>query len=395
MIWHTTEGAEATDTVAEGLTTGAGTDIMMCKVSETYDLSTQVNKMGLVSIHTPDMKLFAKHWGGAMQNHKLFKFVSCDVSMACASMLPADPLQIGMTAGDIAPQDMFNPILYKAVSNDSYNNLVNYMMGKYTMLGSNVAGTVKKNSVTADNSTTFLDVGDKNIDQFEMYYGLLSNTSGWKKAMPQAGLQMNGLYPIVYSLVANLGNGAAGLYSNGTANGTPSSNVNYLLADEGEGVYDSAVGNGTSLGAWFRGPSMRMPAIPTKIVVDDRNVGTANQATGPAVQMMNEPFSDIGDDVNNNINPVGIPYIPPCYVAVIVLPPAKLNKLYYRLKVTWTIELIGPESLCDVVNWTAMAKMGSMSYGTDYVAQSSGASAKTAMVDTTDVAIQKVMEGSG
>ena len=76
--------------------------MVFVKVSETYDLSTKIGKMGIVGIHTPDSDLITRHYGGFIQNMKFAKFVKCDVAMACASMLPADPLQIGMEAGSIA-----------------------------------------------------------------------------------------------------------------------------------------------------------------------------------------------------------------------------------------------------------------------------------------------------
>lgn len=366
---------------------------MFCTVSETYDLSTQVNKMGLLAIHTPDLKLFAKHWGGAMMNHKKFRFVKCDLTMACASMLPADPLQIGVEAGDLAPQDMFNPILYKAVSNDSYNNLLNYLQLKYTSYGTTLpSGSIRENSVLADNSPDFKDATVA-IDQFDMYYGLLSNTSGWKKAMPQAGLQMRGLYPIVYSMVSNVGN-VSGIYPNRTDSGIITSDVDSISADENEAVIQSSTNAGITAVGVFRGPSMRMPSMPTKILYDDRgSTPAALTTTGSVVVRYSEPTYPNGGDVNDNVLPLGIPYIPPCYVGVIVLPPAKLNKLYYRLKVSWTIELIEPESLADVTNWSGLASIGDMSYGTDYVAQSKATPVKTAMVDGDGASIQKVMEG--
>lgn len=363
---------------------------MFCKVSETYDLSTQLNKMGLLAIHTPDLKLFAKHWGGAMLNHKKFRFVKCDVAMACASMLPADPLQIGVEAGDLAPQDMFNPILYKAVSNDSYNNLLNYLMIKYNIFNPNVpAGSVGKNSLVADNDTVFKENAAKptEVSQWDMYYGLLSNTAGWKKAMPQAGLEMRGLYPIVYSLVSNLGNGQ-GIYSSGTDNSDVTVSGSGMLANEWQ-IGRTGQSAGTTVGAQFRGPSMRMPPLPTKYLYDD----TSGKVVGSVVMKYSPPVKYNSDDVNDYYMPLGIPYIPPCYVGVIILPPAKLNKLYYRLKVTWTIELIEPESITSVTSWSDLASIGSQSYGTDYVAQSKATPARTAMVDTDGAEIEKVMEG--
>lgn len=362
---------------------------MLCKVSETYDLSTQLNKMGLLAIHTPDLKLFAKHWGGAMMNHKKFRFVGCDVSMACASMLPADPLQIGVEAGDLAPQDMFNPILYKAVSNDSYNNLVNYLTLKYTTYGTTLpAGSVRENSVLADNASNFEDDPGVSVNQWDMYYGLLSNTSGWRKAMPQAGLEMNGLYPIVYSMVSNIGN-SSGIFGGGNDNSVVHTSTDSMATNE-ELVVRSSMGAGSTVAGIFRGPSMRMPPMPTKALFD----GSNSKVTGSITMRYSEPVYPVNGDVNDNILPLGVPYIPPCYVGVIILPPAKLNKLYYRMKVTWTIELIEPESITDVTNWSGLATIGSMSYGTDYATQSQVTSEHTAMVDTESAEIQKVMEGS-
>ena len=69
--------------------------MVFVKVSETYDLSTKIGKMGIVGIHTPDSDLITRHYGGFVQNMKFAKFVQCDVAMACASMLPADPLRLG------------------------------------------------------------------------------------------------------------------------------------------------------------------------------------------------------------------------------------------------------------------------------------------------------------
>ena len=96
---------------------------MQVRISETYDLSTQVGKMGLIAVHTHSFHAISGAWGGLAKNHKFMRLVNCDITMACASMLPADPLQIGTEAGDIAPQDMFNPILFKGGSSRSGRGL--------------------------------------------------------------------------------------------------------------------------------------------------------------------------------------------------------------------------------------------------------------------------------
>ena len=90
--------------------------------------------------------------------------------------------------------------------------------------------------------------------------------------------------------------------------------------------------------------------------------------------------------------------VPNCFVAAIVLPPAKLNRLYYRLKVSWNVEFTQPRPLTDLTNWYGLANVGVMSYGSDYIEQSAlitkGGEGKQAMVDAGDMEITKVMEGS-
>ena len=208
------------------------------RVSETYDLSTKVGKMGIVAIHTPTGSLIDKMWPGLVLQHKKVRFVKCDVAMACASMLPADPLQIGVEAGSIAPQDMFNPILYKAVSNDSMSNIQSYIQGYGS---ANIASTVAVNqgSVVDMNEPGFtkdyqgeptgsLNPGDPvQIDAFSIYYGLLADSDSWKKAMPQSGLTMRGLYPLVYQVVSNYG-----------ANGRPGAPVNDYKGGANEDPFD-------------------------------------------------------------------------------------------------------------------------------------------------------------
>lgn len=350
--------------IIEGLTDAGTTagDIMQVRISETYDLSTQVGKLGLVGIHTPTSELISQMWSGLSTNHKYMRFVGCDVAVACASMLPADPLQVGVETGDIAPQDMFNPILYKAVSNDSYNMILNRIIGEGTGVGSGVVSSgqapVNKNSIVASNDA----LGD-NLDQFEIYYGLLAGSDGWRKAMPQAGFEMRGLYPIVFSLVSNMGNNIAWRTAPTTggnpynSQGEVDNNVPTSIVS-GDGVV-----NGTSpFGVTFRGPSMRMPALPTWYGIAETDQGATNGVE-----------------------------LPQCYVAMIVLPPAKLSRLYYRMRVTWTIEFTEPIPYNEYSGWSNLAQTGAQSYGTDYAEQSSLMENKTNFVDTSGTFIEKVM----
>lgn len=393
------EGRTADARTEEGLTDartiGAGGK-MYVKVSETYDLSTQPNKMGLLGIHTPDGKLVYSMWRGLFQNFRKMRYVSCDVAMACASMLPADPLQIGVEAGDIAPQDMFNPILYKAVSNDSMSNLLNKIYA-----GGGITGVtwLNKNSVSAENTPDFVYDSTQDVDQFAMYYGLLSDTSGWRKAMPQAGLEMRGLIPITWSLLATQGQPSV----SGSLSNSP-----LYFPGAGDNSDNSKIINQTVyMGRFMRGDTRQMPAFDTMVMTSDGVVNNNaadwvesadNSGTSPKVgdRISYLPYGSGVPDTSTSV----VPNLdaPNCFVAAIVLPPAKLNRLYYRLKVTWTIEFSGSRPLTDLTNWFGLANVGVMSYGSDYLEQSAlitkSAGKQEGMVDVGDVDITKVMEGS-
>lgn len=350
--------------------------MVFVKVSETYDLSTKVGKIGIVGIHTPRGSLFTRMWGGLIGQHKKFRFASCDVTMACASMLPADPLQIGVEAGAIAPQDMFNPILYKAVSNESMNRLVQFMYAQYKSSPLGDSSLLQGSVIDINNVEAFGDTSSP-ADQFAMYYALLSDDDGWRKAMPQAGLQMKGLFPLVYQMVS-----AYGLeYTNTSATEMDNDISKYgeqVTLPNGSGNTASVYsGSGT---VPFKGPSMRMPWMPTKVLAETPRKFVGTTADGTTI---NDTMQQVVGD------------FPPCYVACMVLPPATLNQLYYRLKITWTIELADLIPLTATMNWNDMASVGAIAYGTDYSLQAE-ATAQTAsleMVDTTGADVTKVMEG--
>lgn len=325
------------------------------RYSETYDLSTQVGKLGLVGIHTPTLANVAKLYPGLCASFRNVRMVSCDVAMACASMLPADPLQIGVEAGSIAPQDMFNPILYRAVSNESYNTLLNRIIAGLNSESGNLS-SVTSEDVAFEVASTDITEG--------VYYSLLADPDGWRHAMPQSGLQMTGLYPIVYSVVNTYGN-----------MGSPNTNGNLGSATAPGSLAPYPDNDGSvstfTIGTVFRGPSMRMPAVPTVM-------GT----TSP---------TSMGFGMSAKVT---LTNLPQTYVGALVLPPAKLNRLYYRLKVVWTVEFTGVRPYTEIASLADMNLVGNYTYYTDYAAQSQVMTSTEALVDTRDVDIKKIMEGS-
>ena len=335
------------------------------KITETYDLSTQVNKMGLIGIHTPSTATITKVWGNLFKAHSHFRLTHCDVSMACASLLPADPLQIGTSEGDIAPQDMFNPILYSAMSNEGFNRLINRLYHDPQVAPEGSGGY--SCLVREDIDTT--ELGVTGATPFDLYYGLLADSKNWRKAMPQSGLQIRGLYPIVYSVVSTYGNGM--LRGTSTVNQTPEKCIGVDASDlvkiptgGGTDTNVSMYGDGYAQGFLMKGPSMRLPSIPTTAYY------ASNASTGGSVYD---------------------PSYPPCYVCAIVLPPGKLNKFYFRMRITWYVEFTGLRSDIDAGLMSGLTNLGKFTYMTDYAEQSKTMDNLEDSIDTHDADLEHVM----
>lgn len=329
-------------------------------ISETYDLSTVPNKMSLVGIHTPSANAIKKSYPGLAVNHKFFKLLKCDVSLACASILPADPLQIGVESGDIAPQDMFNPILYKAVTTESMSVLEHRIIG----LGSILTPDVRGESVDAIN-----DVVTGESNEFSAYYGLLSNRDGFRIAHPQQGLRMTGLVPLVHERLYQFGENQTG-----DLGGAPNQAIIKTNA-EGDGIQYSTTSNHAIFGG-----AKPLPRMNT-LYLDINSYLTTGYG--------------VNQGVNQNVNARldDMPYIPHCYVACIILPPAKLNRLYFRLHVRWYVQFSEVRPISDLVAFDQLAFLGDVFYKTDYANASKDMDAKLDMVDTRNANIEKIMEG--
>lgn len=271
---------------------------MHVSMMETYDLSTAVGKMGLIAIRTPNLQYIDKKWPGFVRNFKYVRVNSANVQVACAQMLPADPLQVGFEPGQVAPQDMFNPILYRTVSNDSWNGLVNriYAFASGNSLSGSVAGIQNMDAFPSAPSGQSTNV----------YYTLLSE-NGWRKAHPQQGLSVRNVRPLVWTLLHTLGaplQGSAQLSAPGS---------------DAIGISNAGTEGATIQGAgsYLKGHAQPMPRVPTVI--------------------------SVSDTVDNGLVPL-LGYIPTCYCLAIVTPPATQSLMYFRLVVVWDIEFIEPRS---------------------------------------------------
>ena len=290
--------------------------MVMVKYSETYDLSTTKDKIGLIGIRSPTTGAITRLYDGLWKNFRYARVVKCDITLACASILPADPLQIGIEEGDIAPQDMFNPILYKAVSNESMNGIVDRLYAQ----SSAGAGVEPAAPVTVvDNDPLWSSNGS---DDFNIYYGQLA-AKGWKKAMPQQGLAMRNLRPFVYPVQTTGGN----LAPNPTA-------PNLIAAQyPSNAISGQTARNATAL-AFLRGRAQAMGRLPTH-------------------------YTPTG-----GVAPSDYP-LPNVWVAAILTPPARQHVLYYRMRVVWTIEFTRIMSNLDYNLYGTLSEISNYLYGTD------------------------------
>lgn len=316
------------------------------QLTETYDLSTKVGRVGLLGIHTPSAAQFNSQYPGLIQNFKFAHIDTCDVVCACASMLPADPLNVGSGADEIAPQDLFNPILYRPVSNDSFDLCLGRLK---SALNSETYSSASSLDALQDAFAAVV-TNDQNK---QFYYSELSSP-GWRKAMPQQGFRMSGLYPICYEVLNSYGGNGSGSDFQST---TALDMVGTVTAQGSAGTQYS----GARSPFVIKGKSARLPSIPL------HNAMGASSGT-------------------SQVWPV-------TYVGLVLLPFAERNVMYYRMSITWRVTFHG---LCRIQDYQSVIYASATTYpfvySSDYANQSKDATATTEFLDVFNEAdIEKVM----
>lgn len=296
-------------------------------VKEVFDLHTTPNKITLIGVHTPSSQLLAVNYPHLHVACKKMRFVSCNVAIACASVLPVDPLQVGTQSGDVAPEDLFNPILYRAVTRESFNALDARM------------NTLADSTADVNGSTASVDVDNvtSTTDQFGVYYGLLGDHHGFKTASPQQGLTMTDLRPLVYETYQDVG------YVGQTAN----------VADPQYPVYTNDGKVSFQSPSGFRGSAHAMPALDTLApTLDNNNVPLEDDV----------PAWDDSGNIKLQTILTRIPKYAPIYVAAIVMPPARLHQFYYRMVVSWSVEYSGLRTPSDLTSLSYMSGVGGVTH---------------------------------
>lgn len=298
--------------------------------SETYDMNTVQNKLTVVGIHTPSRVTLWKLAKGLFLNFKKYKIHSCDMAIACASQLPIDPLGVGTEPGMVAPQDLMNPMLFKAVTGESMNYIIDSIYGS----GGNATagGSVNEQKLEGNGSS---------YDPLLAYYTLLADNS-WRKALPQMGMQVTDLRPMVHDLAT-----LRPLQWNGQ--------MPQIMVRSVSGALESASGapeNAAVVGLANEAPTgptgLRLSGSMFEYETEVSNTGGNSLAASPvrfistgsrplpALDTMNFVSGDVADTARQ-YNPV----VPRIYMGCLVMPPAVLQSLYFRMRITWHIEFMG------------------------------------------------------
>lgn len=299
--------------------------------TETYDLSTVEGGLGLVGIHTPKIPTLYNRFEGLFKQFKKIKFLGMNMRLACASLMPLDPLQVGLAGGEVNPQDIFNPILYTAVSNESMGTLLDRI---YSDVTTNVGPSVEWDNMATDDQTS--------LDPLSIYYGLLSQDN-MAKAMPQQGIVMNNVKPLCHTVAVNvaptgyMGSGSSSAAINGT----------FPIITGGDA-------NGTERIFAYGSGTVEMPSVPTMV---------PNKASDSAILRA----------VANDIAPI--------YVSALVLPPAITQRLFFRMTISWKICFSQFRDLSEIYNLDRLASLGGTYHVSDYETQSASMTALTDVVD--------------
>ena len=345
-------------------------NMVTVSISETYDLSTKVNKMTLIGVHTPTKELIQKTYPGLCMNFKYFRIKSVDVALATAQTLPLGVNEIGLDQTKIHPQDMMNPILYKATSNDSWSMLEARLMGYIQQFGAINAQTELHGTMAFSDKDNVTGI----TDEHNVYYSLLSNRDGWKMAGVREGIRMKGLVPLVFDKWYTHGENS----TNGSTEDT-----GFDMVQNSNGNYQRSALKAYGL----RGRPHPMPKLNTTYLT---GIGAGGEVLGTNTQS-----NGMGDGYPVNAQ-ILMPDIPPVMLGAIILPPATADNgiIYYRMVTRAWIEFTDARPITELTTFSQMDSVySSLVYHSDYNEQSKMMDATTDMVDVKNAEIEKIMEG--
>lgn len=279
------------------------TNALHFTINETYDLNTSVDKLTLLAVRTPTIDIVKKYVN--LQNWRKVRFNRCSFRLACVSQLPVDPLGVGTEVGQISPQELVNPILFKTVTGESLGGLLDAIYGT----GATHQGySLKELKVSNVN-------GDEN-NALTTYYSLLADDS-FRQSHPQVGLTATGMIPLVRNVLSTM--------PLGQSQGNPIVADSYDTGGVGQNdavpSFDSTTGNVT--GAYAGGARQ---ASNAQMLI-----------SGHTVPLPAFDIAPIGAGVYASGSTVRWPF---SYVCACVMPPAIQKSLYFRCIVSWSVSLL-------------------------------------------------------
>lgn len=178
------------------MTSGSGNlvnNTIHATYTETYDLNTINNELSILAIHTPQSNTLKRFFHGLYEQYSKMKVLGCNFRMVCASQQALDPTLVGMSEGQVDPRDVLNPILFKAVTGEGVNALIDQIYNSSESV-----------TPTAGNSSNLGHSIDQHVitstGGISSYYSLLADDS-WRREHPQKGITVMGLKPMVHRVV--------------------------------------------------------------------------------------------------------------------------------------------------------------------------------------------------
>lgn len=289
--------------------------------TETYDLNTAIGELSMLAIHTPQANTLKRMFHGFFEQYKKYRINSCSLRLVCASQQALTPDLVGLEAGQVDPRDVLNPILFKACTGESINILLDQIYNNSQTIANTRSGSMDQHVDTRDVAIS-------------AYYQMLADDT-WRKEHPQRGLVVTGLKPMVHRIVTTQPFkwvGTRGIAS--TGNNSISDRPQIQSSQSVETVQNSygfggVAGGNTDASMLSVNPSVfvsngltDMPWLDTA-VTRSGTVGTAEDETSitpsqvPMVRTIN--------------------HVPRVYCGCIVLPPAILQRLFFRMQISWSV----------------------------------------------------------
>lgn len=276
--------------------------------TETYDLNTAIGELSMLAVHTPQAPALKRMFHGFFENYKKYRINGCNIRMVCASQQALTPDLVGLGEGQVDPRDILNPILFKACTGESINILLDqiYNAGDSELVNSDT-GSLAHHATTRSSAQL-------------AYYQMLSDDT-WRKEHPQHGLMVSGLRPMVHKVVTT---------QPFKWSGAKSANSNVAVDSQ-----PRIAPNGSAVG--FGSPSGSFVSDVTNPTVFVSNGMTDMPWLDTAVVRSITVLDDEGGDPVSVKSKLMINDVPRVYMGCIVLPPAQLQRLFFRMQISWSV----------------------------------------------------------